>query len=135
LGKKSDCEKKKRGIIPIILIDLAHKKRMVVERFLYSIFVYLRTDDLFTFDIQNSAMNNVDALRNDIINKLLTISNKAYLSAIFELLNSSNTGNDLVKPTQEQILMLQLSDDDIAAGRLISQSQLDQDDLQWLKEL
>ncbi len=108
---------------------------MVVERFLYSIFVYLRTDDLFTFDIQNSAMNNVDALRNDIINKLLTISNKAYLSAIFELLNSSNTGNDLVKPTQEQILMLQLSDDDIAAGRLISQSQLDQDDLQWLKEL
>ena len=80
-------------------------------------------------------MNNVDALRNDIINKLLTISNKAYLSAIFELLNSSNTGNDLVKPTREQILMLQLSDDDIAAGRLISQSQLDQDDLQWLKEL
>jgi hypothetical protein len=31
--------------------------------------------------------------------------------------------------------MLQLSDEDIIAGKLISQDQLDQDDLKWLKEV
>lgn len=37
--------------------------------------------------------------------------------------------------TEEQILMLQLSDKDIKNGKLISQSQLDKDDLKWLKGL
>jgi hypothetical protein len=79
-------------------------------------------------------MNTVDALRNSIIDKLLTISSKEYLAAIFELLNNSNTGPDLVKMTPEQILMLELSDQDIAAGKFISQDQLDKDDLEWLKD-
>ena len=35
----------------------------------------------------------------------------------------------------EQILMLQLSDDDIIAGNLISHDQLEKDDLKWLKEM
>ena len=86
------------------------------------------------FEQQNTAMNNADTLRNNIIDKLLTISSKEYLAAIFELLNNSNTGPDLVKLTPEQTIMLQLSDHDIAAGRLISQDQIDKDDLEWLKE-
>ncbi len=35
--------------------------------------------------------------------------------------------------TKEQILMLKLSDKDIKQGRLIRQSQIDMEDLQWLK--
>jgi hypothetical protein len=35
--------------------------------------------------------------------------------------------------TGEQILMLQLSDQDIAAGRLISQEDLDKIDMAWLQ--
>ncbi|MDP9078158.1 MAG: hypothetical protein M3O71_12075 [Bacteroidota bacterium] len=35
---------------------------------------------------------------------------------------------------EEQILMLQLSDKDIQAGRLISHEQLDRDDLKWLED-
>ena len=78
-------------------------------------------------------MRTTDILRNNIIDKLLTINNKDYLSALYHLVNKSSVDNDTVKLTGEQILMLQLSDNDIKNGNLISQNQLDKDDLQWLK--
>ncbi len=74
-------------------------------------------------------------LRNDIIDKLLTISNKDYLSALYQLVNSSSVGQDTVQLTEEQVLMLQLSDNDIKNGKVISHDQLDKDDIQWLKGL
>ena len=80
-------------------------------------------------------MNTTDILRNNIIDKLLTITNKDYLSALYHLVNSSSVDNDIVKLTDEQILMLRLSDDDIIHDRLIDQKQLDKEDLQWLKGL
>ncbi|MEI6142784.1 MAG: hypothetical protein WCP85_26145 [Mariniphaga sp.] len=80
-------------------------------------------------------MDTTDILRNNIIDKLLTITNRDYLSALYQLVNSSSVDNDIVKLTDEQILMLKLSDDDIINGRLIPQKQLDKDDLQWLKGL
>lgn len=79
-------------------------------------------------------MDTTDSLRNSIIDKLLTIDNKAYLSALFQLVNSSSVSQDTVRLTEEQTLMLQLSDLDIKNGELISQEQLDKDDLQWLSE-
>jgi hypothetical protein len=78
-------------------------------------------------------MATADNLRNSIIDKLLTISNRDYLSALYQLVEKSSVDKDTVKLTQEQILMLQLSDQDIKHGRLISQEQLDKDDLKWLK--
>ena len=80
-------------------------------------------------------MNTSDILRNSIIDKLMTISNKDYLSALFKLVNSSAVDEDVIKLTDEQILMLQLSDNDIKNGKLIPQNQLDKSDLKWLKEL
>ncbi len=80
-------------------------------------------------------MSTTDTLRNNIIDKLLTISNKDYLSALYQLVKTSSVDKDVVKLTEEQILMLQLSDKDIKNGKLISQSQLDKDDLKWLKGL
>lgn len=79
-------------------------------------------------------MASVDNLRNNIIDKLLTISNKDYLLALYQLVEKS-PDNDIVNLSEEQILMLQLSDKDIADGKLISQSQLDKSDLEWLKGL
>lgn len=78
-------------------------------------------------------MSTTDLLRNNIIDKLLTISNKDYLTALYQLVNSSSVSPDTVQLTEEQVLMLQLSDEDIKNGKLISQNQLDNDDLQWLK--
>jgi hypothetical protein len=80
-------------------------------------------------------MNTTDALRNNIIDKLLAINNKDYLSALYKLVQKSSVDNDVVKLTDEQVLMLELSDKDIKKGKLISQSNLDKADLQWLKEL
>ena len=75
-------------------------------------------------------MGTTNMLRNDFIDKLLTISNKDYLSALYQLVNSSSVDQDTVQLTEEQVLMLQLSDNDIKNGRLISQDQLDKYDLQ-----
>jgi hypothetical protein len=80
-------------------------------------------------------MNRADILRNNIIDKLLTISNKDYLSALYQLFENSSVDNDIVKLSDEQILMLKLSDKDIEVGKLISQEELDKNDMQWLKGL
>jgi len=80
-------------------------------------------------------MDTIDHIRNGIINKLLTISNKNYLAALSQLVENSSTEKDTVKLTDEQTLMLQLSDNDIKSGKIISQAQLDKSDLKWLKEL
>lgn len=78
-------------------------------------------------------MSTTDILRNNIIDKLLTISNKDYLAALYQLVKTSAVDKDIVELSDEQILMLQLSDEDIKNGKLISQTQLDKDDLKWLK--
>ncbi len=80
-------------------------------------------------------MNRADILRNSIIDKLLTISDKDYLAALHQLLENSSIDNDFVKLSEEQILMLKLSDRDIENGKLIAQDDLDKSDVQWLKEL
>ena len=78
-------------------------------------------------------MATVDNIRNGIIDKLLTISNKDYLIALLQVLKNSTYDQDIVKLSEEQILMLKLSENDIKNGRLIPQSQLDKTDLEWLK--
>ncbi len=80
-------------------------------------------------------MAQLDNLRNGIIEKLLAISNKDYLKALYQLVDNSKLENKNVSLTDEQVLMLKLSDKDIKSGRLISQNQLDKEDLKWLKGL
>ena len=80
-------------------------------------------------------MNRVDILRDSIIDKLLSISNKDYLAALFQLINRSTIETELVDLTEEQIIMLQMSENDIQNGNLISQLELDKSDLKWLKEM
>ena len=80
-------------------------------------------------------MTTTDHIRNGIIEQLLTISNKDYLTALFQLVKNSPADKESVKLTEEQIVMLKLSDRDIKEGKLIAQSQLDKSDLKWLKEL
>lgn len=49
--------------------------------------------------------------------------------------NNSPTNNDIVKLTEEQIVMLKLSEKDIKEGKTIAQAQIDKADLKWLKEV
>jgi len=80
-------------------------------------------------------MTSTDNIRNSLINKLLSISNKDYLTALYQLVDKSNTEQDTIKLSKEQKIMLNLSEKDIQDNKLISQSQLDKNDLKWLKEL
>ena len=80
-------------------------------------------------------MAAADNIRNSIIDKLLTITNKDYLSALYQLVQKSSVDNDVVKLSDEQLLMLKLSDSDIENNCLIAQDQLDKNDLEWMKGL
>ena len=76
-----------------------------------------------------------DRLRNSIIDKLLTISNKEYLSALYQLITTSKVDEDIIQLSEEQIAMLTMSDEDIDRGRLVSQDELDEMDREWLRKL
>jgi hypothetical protein len=78
-------------------------------------------------------MAQVDIIRNGIIDKLLAISDQDYLLALQRLINSSKVEENKITLTKEQKLMLEMSENDIQNGRLISQSDLDKSDLDWLK--
>jgi len=80
-------------------------------------------------------MTTTDHIRNGIIEKLLTISDKDYLTALFQLVKNSPADKETVNLTEEQIVMLKLSEKDIKERKLIPQSHLDKSDLKWLKEL
>lgn len=80
-------------------------------------------------------MNATDNLRNLIIDKLLTISNQDYLSALYHLIDKNNVENKVIQLSPSQISMLNMSDDDIKNHQVISQEDLDKTDLEWLKSL
>lgn len=78
-------------------------------------------------------MAQVDIIRNGIIDKLLTISDKEYLMALLRLVDNSAMQDEKIKLTKEQKLMLEMSETDIQNNRIISQTDLDKNDLEWLK--
>ena len=80
-------------------------------------------------------MDTADNIRNNIIDKLLTISNKEYLTALYKLINTSSVNNNAIKLSEDQLFMLNLSEDDIKNNRVVSQEKLDEIDLEWLKDL
>lgn len=79
-------------------------------------------------------MAQIDLIRNGIIDKLLSISDKNYLVAIQQLLENSSVQSKSIKLSKEQKLMLELSEKDIENGRLVKQNDLDKSDIEWLKE-
>lgn len=80
-------------------------------------------------------MSVTDEIRNNIIDKLLTISNEEYLSALYQIVSTSTVNDDIVKLSEAQILMLNMSDEDIHNDRIVSYDELDKTDLEWLKSL
>ncbi len=80
-------------------------------------------------------MTSADNIRNSIIDKLLTISNQDYLSALYQLVSTSAVNDDIIELSESQILMLNKSEDDINNDRVVAQGDLDKMDLEWLKGL
>lgn len=76
----------------------------------------------------------IDAIRNGIIDRLLMISDESDLMNILRIVENHSDNQEKINLTQEQKLMLELSESDIQYGRLISQEDLDNKDLEWLNE-
>jgi hypothetical protein len=77
-------------------------------------------------------MAAVDKIRSQLIDKILAIKNKDFLEALDKLVASSNSSSDLIELTAEQKEMLEMSNDDIESGRLISQEAMNKRNLEWL---
>ncbi|MHA7131084.1 hypothetical protein [Algoriphagus namhaensis] len=77
-------------------------------------------------------MATVDKIRSQLIDKILAIKNKDFLEALDKLVASSSSPSDLVELTAEQKEMLEMSENDIENGRLISQEAMNKRNLEWL---
>jgi hypothetical protein len=78
-------------------------------------------------------MSTVNALRSGLIEKILAVKDRELLLALDQLVSSSYpkpTGNNL---SEEQLLMLEMSQQDIETGNLISQEAMIARNLEWLK--
>ncbi|TXD82226.1 hypothetical protein ESY86_15460 [Subsaximicrobium wynnwilliamsii] len=61
-------------------------------------------------------MATVDNIRNGLIDKILSIKNKDFLQALDNLITSSSSSSELVELTNEQKVMLEISEEDIKNG-------------------
>ena len=75
-------------------------------------------------------MTKTDQIRNSIIDKLLAINNSELLSAFNKILEANS--EKPISLNESQIEMLKMSEEDILADRLISQSEIDKEDAKWL---
>jgi archaellum component FlaF (FlaF/FlaG flagellin family) len=80
-------------------------------------------------------MATVDNIRNRLIDKILSIKNRAFLEALDKLISSSASESDIVELTNEQKIMLEMSEQDIKNGKLISQEAMDKRNLEWLNAM
>ena len=80
-------------------------------------------------------MSTIDNIRNGLIDKILSIKNKDFLLALDKLITSSASSSDLVELTNEQKTMLEMSEDDIKNGELISQDAMNKRNLEWLNAM
>lgn len=80
-------------------------------------------------------MASVDKLRTGLIDKILSINNKDFLEALDTLISSSTSESEIVELTNEQKVMLEMSENDIKSGKLISQDAMTKRNMEWLNAL
>lgn len=80
-------------------------------------------------------MEAVDKIRNGLIDKILSIRNKNFLQTLDKLISSSASELDIIELTKEQKAMLEMSENDIKNGRLISQEEMNKRNLEWLNAI
>lgn len=80
-------------------------------------------------------MTTVESLRNKLIDRILSIKNKDFLIALDKLIATSVSESEIVELTEEQKIMLEMSEQDIKDGKLISQEAMDKRNLEWLNSM
>lgn len=77
-------------------------------------------------------MTSVEKIRNGLIDKILSIRNKDFLEALDKLITTSAAESEIVELTNEQKALLEMSEQDVKSGRLISQEAMDKRNMEWL---
>jgi hypothetical protein len=77
-------------------------------------------------------MTTIDNLKNNLIDKILSVSNEKFLLAIDNLITSTNASEEFVMLTSDQKQLLNLSENDIEQKLLISQDEMLKRNLEWL---
>jgi hypothetical protein len=80
-------------------------------------------------------MNSVEKIRNGLIDKILSIRNKDFLEALDKLITTSTAESEIVELTNEQKVLLEMSEQDVISGRLISQEAMDKRNMEWLNAM
>ncbi|PCI33319.1 MAG: hypothetical protein COB60_07815 [Flavobacteriaceae bacterium] len=77
-------------------------------------------------------MTHIEEIRQSIIDKILSIKNEDLLSAYNKILTSTKDSTKFLSLTKEQTELLKMSDIDIENENLVSQSEIDKMDAEWL---
>ncbi|MFN5169478.1 MAG: hypothetical protein ACK5DD_07625 [Cyclobacteriaceae bacterium] len=78
-------------------------------------------------------MTSATDIRNKLIDKLMAIQDVDYLKALSNIIDRSGVEQDIIPLTEEQKIMLAMSDEDLNTGRIIDQITLNERELRWLK--
>lgn len=76
-------------------------------------------------------MTHLEIIKNRLIDRILAAKNEKLLEAIEKIIVSTDKEEE-ISFTSEQIEMLMMSEEDIKYGRIVSESELDKLDSQWL---
>lgn len=77
-------------------------------------------------------MSTVEQIRNGLIEKISSIEDEEILKALDQLISSTSSELEIIELTDAQKKMLEMSEDDIRHGRLISQEAMDERNAEWL---
>jgi len=76
-------------------------------------------------------MTGLESIKNSLIDRILATKNEKLLNAISTIFESTKT-EEKVSLTSEQIEMLLMSEKDIEEGNLISESNINKADSEWM---
>lgn len=80
-------------------------------------------------------MATVDQIRNGLIEKISSIKNIEFLEALDIIITNSSPESGIVDLTDDQKELLEMSEEDMKSGNLISQDAMDKRNRKWLKEM
>ena len=78
-------------------------------------------------------MISTSDIRNKIIDQLMSIKDSEFLRTLSDMIDRAHVQENAVQLTEEQNVMLTMSEEDIAEGRTIDQLTLNERELEWLK--
>ena len=79
-------------------------------------------------------MASATDIRNRLIDSLMAVDNTEFLMALEEQIKTSNLESEKIPLTEDQKIMLSMSDEDIKKGRVIDQNSLNERELEWLRK-